>query len=115
MLTSVCTALSLPAIAQTYTCNFKDLHVDFTIDHNQFVDPTHPKDPPRNKVTQVQAGDAQFTAEPFLMANGTAGFHARDHGSILVVQADGAARYATTNGTPGDPATPPLIGTCEEQ
>lgn len=105
----LCAVLSGPAAAEMVMCDLSGVAVQFEIDRTQFAPALDVAEPQRRRITTVQMGDAQFTAEPILMDD-VRGFWAVDFASadvMLVMQADGSAVYA--DGRPGKR----LTGTCE--
>ena len=86
--------IGAPAFAEVISCEMSDGDaLEFTIDHNQFVDAIDVDEPPRRKVTYVQYGAKQFPAEPIVLGQ-TRGFHADGLGGstmMFVMQNDGSA------------------------
>lgn len=82
----------------TSVCLPEAVPVSFEIDHRQFAPPIDPDEPPRNKVTVVAMGGAQFKAEPILMDDGTRGFWANVEGveHLMTMRPDGMGTYASS-------------------
>ena len=91
-------------------CPDDPVRIAFDIDPGQFAPPVGPSDPPRRRLTSVTLNGETFDAEPIRMAGGIRGFWGLPGpGSdrILLIEADGAARY-------DDPARQgQLTGTCK--
>jgi hypothetical protein len=104
----LCATFAGPAMADVVACELSGVPVQFAIDASQFAPAQHPADPPRRQVTTVRMGNAQFVAEPLMIA-GTRGFWAEQDGAevLLVMQADGTAIYTDARNDA------PLTGTCE--
>lgn len=101
--------LSITCVGRS-DCSEELVDLSFEIDRNQFVDAIDVNEPPRRKVTQVQMGTKNFTAEPFLIGD-VRGFWAEGLGgsdSIFVVNPDGSAKFS--NPILGES----LTGTCED-
>jgi hypothetical protein len=86
--------VAAPAMAEVISCEMSDGDtLEFTIDHNQFVDAVDPNEPPRRKVTHVSYGARSFPAEPIVIGP-TRGFHADGLGGttmMFIMQPGGAA------------------------
>ena len=101
--------LAAPAFADQIRCDLDGVAVAFDLDRAQFAPPVDDGEPPRRRLTSVTMGNAQFPAEPFIIADAI-GFSAEGMGGseiMMVIQADSSAMLA-------DPrADMRLSGTCE--
>lgn len=88
-----------PGFAQAFTCSMvpctnctdHPVTVSFVIDESQFVAPQHKRDPPRRKVTYVQADAQRYYAEPIMLGK-VRGFWAESVKVMFIVQPDQSAK-----------------------